>query len=519
MDFGSDFLYAPEEDSLEYDFVDESKYNHTATGYSSVSTDYKDDGETCLLDILDTAGQEEYSSMRDMYVRDADCFIVVYSITDKNSFEEAKAVYDWTNRLRDKPMPAVLCGNKCDLEMSRTVSQKEAADYADSKGIPFFETSAKDDINIQEAISELIRRTPRMRGKEYKVVTLGAGGVGKSAITIRFIQNHFVDQYDPTIEDSYRKQMVIKGIPKQQTAKSGKKKPKGATNSSTTKKKSGSFLSSLFKKSSSGATPIPDDGDDGDDENTGAIPAPPKKKDEKKVKIRRTNTNAIVLQLGNLATPLANVTSNMYFCTNCTAAVSILSELKSVDGQTQWNCEFCGFTNTNIPVTAGDILNVNKFEYEIEPAPKVEEVDEESKPDNEAADKKGAKKSDRSTLIMFVVDISGSMNMTTEVPALQAEWASVTGRSGGGGGGAQHISRLKCLKEAISRHMDHLAATEPHNKVALITFDNKVTYYGDCSNTPQKLDSGVLDDYHQLMEQGKRVGSDLSLRSLMESVE
>ena len=42
---------------------------------------------------------------------------------------------------------------------------------------------------------------------EYKLVVVGAGGVGKSALTIQLIQNHFVDEYDPTIEDSYRKQV------------------------------------------------------------------------------------------------------------------------------------------------------------------------------------------------------------------------------------------------------------------------------------------------------------------------
>lgn len=44
---------------------------------------------------------------------------------------------------------------------------------------------------------------------EYKLVVVGAGGVGKSALTIQLIQNHFVEEYDPTIEDSYRKQVVI----------------------------------------------------------------------------------------------------------------------------------------------------------------------------------------------------------------------------------------------------------------------------------------------------------------------
>lgn len=44
---------------------------------------------------------------------------------------------------------------------------------------------------------------------EYKLVVVGAGGVGKSALTIQLIQNHFVDEYDPTIEDSYRKQVIL----------------------------------------------------------------------------------------------------------------------------------------------------------------------------------------------------------------------------------------------------------------------------------------------------------------------
>ena len=53
----------------------------------------------------------------------------------------------------------------------------------------------------------------------------------------------------------------------------------------------------------------------------------------------------------------------------------------------------------------------------------------------------------------------------------------MTGRSGGSGSGPRYISRLECLKEAISRHMDHLSVTEGNSKVALVTFDNKVKLY------------------------------------------
>ena len=103
-------------------------------------------------------------------------------------------------------------GNKKDLEMSRTVSYTEGKSLADKLGIPFIETSAKTRHNVTEAFHELIRVTPR-EGQDYKVVILGSGGVGKSALCIQYIQNHFVDEYDPTIEDSYRKQVVISGLP------------------------------------------------------------------------------------------------------------------------------------------------------------------------------------------------------------------------------------------------------------------------------------------------------------------
>ena len=104
-----------------------------------------------------------------------------------------------------------------------------------------------------------------------------------------------------------------------------------------------------------------------------------------------------------------------------------------------------------------------------EPEPSSEEDDEKGKenagPDNDKERKKGDDgkgRSQRSNLVIFAMDISGSMSTTVEVPALQAEWSSVTGR---GGGGARYISRLEAIKEAVCRHLDHMSVTEPHNKV------------------------------------------------------
>mmetsp|Transcript_2867 Transcript_2867/g.3197 ORF Transcript_2867/g.3197 Transcript_2867/m.3197 type:complete len:141 (+) Transcript_2867:58-480(+) len=110
-----------------------------------------------MFDFLDTAGQEEYSSMRAQWVQDHDCFVIGYSITSKTSFNDCKSDYfPCVLKVKDTDnfdkIPAVCIGNKCDLEDNREVSYEEGKALADEYGIPFFETSAKDRINIDEVM-------------------------------------------------------------------------------------------------------------------------------------------------------------------------------------------------------------------------------------------------------------------------------------------------------------------------------------------------------------------------------
>lgn len=188
---------------------------------------------TVLIDLLDTAGQEEFSSLRDQYYRDAVGFLLVYSITSKSSFEEAKMIYQQILRVRDgRPFGLVIVGNKVDLaQTDRQVSYEEGLAFAQSCDAGFFETSARTRTNIDEAIHNLVRRCPNYNF-EFKLAVIGDGGVGKSAITVQFVQNVFVDEYDPTIEDSYRKQISIDGLESLATGKTAgamkmKKKGKG----------------------------------------------------------------------------------------------------------------------------------------------------------------------------------------------------------------------------------------------------------------------------------------------------
>ena len=81
------------------------------------------DEEVALLDVLDTAGQEEYSAMREQYMRTGEGFLLVYSITSRQSFEEIVTFQQQILRVKDKDyFPIIVVGNKCDLEHERQVS-------------------------------------------------------------------------------------------------------------------------------------------------------------------------------------------------------------------------------------------------------------------------------------------------------------------------------------------------------------------------------------------------------------
>uniref|UniRef100_A0A6I8MXP3 KRAS proto-onco, GTPase n=1 Tax=Ornithorhynchus anatinus TaxID=9258 RepID=A0A6I8MXP3_ORNAN len=124
------------------------------------------DGETCLLDILDTAGQEEYSAMRDQYMRTGEGFLCVFAINNTKSFEDIHHYREQIKRVKDsEDVPMVLVGNKCDLP-SRTVDTKQAQDLARSYGIPFIETSAKTRQRVEDAFYTLVREIRQYRLKK-----------------------------------------------------------------------------------------------------------------------------------------------------------------------------------------------------------------------------------------------------------------------------------------------------------------------------------------------------------------
>ncbi|KAJ6570177.1 ras family-domain-containing protein [Mycena vulgaris] len=139
------------------------------------------DDEVALLDVLDTAGQEEYGAMREQYMRSGEGFLLVYSITSRDSFEEISTFHQQILRVKDQDsFPVIVVANKCDLEYERQVGMNEGRDLAKHFGCKFIETSAKQRINVDEAFTNLVREIRRFN-KEHASARPTMPGGGSSA--------------------------------------------------------------------------------------------------------------------------------------------------------------------------------------------------------------------------------------------------------------------------------------------------------------------------------------------------
>lgn len=113
--------------------------------------------KTLRIDILDTAGQDAFASVKQQYMISGNGFLMVYSITSTDSFDRCKESVDMLLKIRDANVPWVLVGNKCDLDSLREVETSTAAEYAQNMGaIQSLEVSAKENINVEDALLTLV---------------------------------------------------------------------------------------------------------------------------------------------------------------------------------------------------------------------------------------------------------------------------------------------------------------------------------------------------------------------------
>lgn len=116
------------------------------------------DSAPSVLEILDTAGTEQFASMRDLYIKNGQGFVIVYSITSIQTFQDIKTMKDQIQRVKGiDRIPMILVGNKSDLDSQREVSSSEGISLAQHWGCPFLETSAKSTNNVNEVFIEIVR--------------------------------------------------------------------------------------------------------------------------------------------------------------------------------------------------------------------------------------------------------------------------------------------------------------------------------------------------------------------------
>ena len=140
--------------ALTFRFInDQFPKEHDTTIEDQYKTVINIDGNQVKLEILDTAGQDDYQSMLETWINSGSGFLLVYSIDDMESFNEIKRKYDKLVIIKGKDIySCIIVGNKCDLdETRRKVPKNLAEEFAKSKNVPFLEASALRTINVKEA--------------------------------------------------------------------------------------------------------------------------------------------------------------------------------------------------------------------------------------------------------------------------------------------------------------------------------------------------------------------------------
>ena len=115
------------------------------------------DEKRIKMQIWDTAGQERFKNIIASYYRGAHGILLIYDVTDKDSFKNLSNWLIEIEKNSSKNVLKVLIGNKTDLEEKRVISYNQAKEFADSYGLKYIETSAKKNLNVNEAFATLGR--------------------------------------------------------------------------------------------------------------------------------------------------------------------------------------------------------------------------------------------------------------------------------------------------------------------------------------------------------------------------
>ena len=146
---------------LRYVRDDFCEFQESTIGAAFLSHTAELECDSIKFEIWDTAGQERYRSLAPMYYRGATAAVVVYDITNRDSFSGAKSWVEELERRSGTGIVVALAGNKSDMESKRDIEFEEVSAYAQKNNLLHFEVSAKTGANIKELFAEIAIKIPK----------------------------------------------------------------------------------------------------------------------------------------------------------------------------------------------------------------------------------------------------------------------------------------------------------------------------------------------------------------------
>ncbi|XP_041351713.1 uncharacterized protein LOC121370501 [Gigantopelta aegis] len=245
------------------------------------------------------------------------------------------------------------------------------------------------------------------------------------------------------------------------------------------------------------------------------VPKLPERPSRSPKKFRRADTNIVCIKLQKLVAPSNMHAGDPIHCSKCNAVLSKISKIVKDGPDKTWQCEFCEERNL-VDIEDEEIPKNDDVTYLLEPAL--------------ATAASGASGRDES-LVVFCVDISGSMCVTTEVPGkvkLRGSSRLERLRSFNDDHSDQYlprqhrnttyVSRLQAVQAAVDHQLEEMSREHPHRRVALITFDNEVTVIGDGTATPTAIAGDKLANQEALSKVAETVEMPKSIKETRKSL-